>query len=204
MKFPSPEGLITQREIFALVKYLNNANRKLDVVEIGTWRGGSAVVIASAMSSLNFSSKLYTVDPFNLQRDAISKPYLLEHLKYLNINNIKENLNYCRKLFKRFNLANKIKIIPKKSFEAQKKFKRKIGFLFIDGDHTDLAIDSDLRHWTKKLVFGGILCIHDCKNIKMNHDGLKGPTRAAGNLNKSSKWVFLGHSGTSIFFCKNY
>jgi hypothetical protein len=55
------------------------------------------------------------------------------------------------------------KVIPKKgeSKVVGAKWRRKIDLLFIDGDHSEKAVMSDLKTWVKHVKEGGCILLHD-------------------------------------------
>lgn len=110
-------------------------------VEIGSYLGASSVCIASSPNC----SKLYCVDTWN--NDAMSEGNRDTYSLFLS--NTKA-------------LSHKIFPIRGLSANAGLKFKEKIDFLFIDGDHSYEGAKADVESWLPLLRSGGVLVMHDC------------------------------------------
>lgn len=200
---PSINAILTEKEAVALYKAVYHLKVPGNVVEIGTWRGGSALIIASALKNSNSNKILHTVDPFNSERDVKSKKYLAKDMKILGIKNLKDNYYYVRTLLKKFKLIPYVKIHISRSADTAKNWKTKCSFVFIDGNHTFSSVKNDILLWGNLCNPGGLLAIHDYKNKKSNMNGLPGPTIAANKLLKNNNnWEYCGMTDSLIFFRK--
>jgi predicted O-methyltransferase YrrM len=92
-----------------------------DYLEIGTWRGASAVVAAKAKKRARLSGNIVCVDPFT---------------GYNNIVNPDNVLAQCRETLSRYNVSSRVEIVIAKSrpFPAELEGRR-FTCAFIDGDH---------------------------------------------------------------------
>lgn len=130
-----------------MVKEFDNAI----FVEIGTWKGKSAIYMAEEINKYNKNIKFYTIDLFEVREgydkisdNVIGSSFYNEVLG--NINPVKEYIN----------------IIKGNSSDIAKKFKdNSIDFLFIDGDHTYSGVKRDLENWFPKIKSGGVIGGHD-------------------------------------------
>ena len=105
------------------------------VVEIGTYRGGSAAIMAAAIQG-----KVYSIDIEpnleNLESWANSQGVGAEVIK-------------------------KILFIKGSSEEAAEKWDKPIDMLFIDGSHFYVDVHKDIANWVPRVKDGGIICFHD-------------------------------------------
>lgn len=129
LPLPSSNALISLPEANSLYKVAYFSKSRGDVVEIGTWRGGSALILASGIKEAGKSQKVNTIDPYTKDRDPISKKYLEKDIKKLNLKGLDENYDYSKKLFKRFNIDSFIKLHKKKLRRRQEKMERKNQFI---------------------------------------------------------------------------
>lgn len=201
---PSTNIILSFAEALVLYKITQLIPLKSTIVEIGTWRGGSATVIASSLKEIRSLSRLHTIDPYNSERDRISNKYLKIHSKALNLVNPMDNLFYVKSILKKFGLNKYVKIHVCRSGELVKKWNKKIGLLFIDGNHTYQNVKSDILDWSKFVVRDGLIAVHDCTNFNNNILGLSGPTRAVREcLSKNIvNWEFIGQIDTLAIFKK--
>ena len=120
-------------------------------VEIGTWKGKSAVFMAEKIKEFNKNIDFYTIDPFNgegggYETDTDVKNNSLLETYYKNIEPVKTY----------------IKTLIGFSYNIALNFKDKsIDFLFIDSDHRYEEIKRDLNDWFPKIKKGGIIAGHD-------------------------------------------
>ncbi len=116
---------------------------KLDgsVVEIGSFCGKSTIWLAQG------KNKVYAIDPHK--------------------GNVGENEKYpptYRKFIKNLQTAHvRTSVVPlvKTSEEAAAKWNKKIKVLFIDGLHDEKNAKQDFDLWSKHVVNGGVIAIHD-------------------------------------------
>ena len=140
------EGRISRiEESLKLFEYSKNS--KHAIVEIGSYMGASTFSMAEG-SFIGNNQKVYAIDP---HQEITGK-----------------DGNYYPNTKKQF-LKNITKskgrhlIIPiyKTSKNAVKNCKEKLGFIFIDGDHSYNQVKNDFKQWTKFLIQNGIVSFHD-------------------------------------------
>jgi predicted O-methyltransferase YrrM len=56
------------------------------------------------------------------------------------------------------------------SHEAARDWTTPIDFLFIDGDHSWSGLERDWRDWTRHIVAGGIVALHDSRSVPDRED----------------------------------
>jgi predicted O-methyltransferase YrrM len=114
------------------------------IVEVGTWRGKSAVHLAKG--SLRGSGvRVHCVDPWDLG------PYPDP-----------ENLATFRRYVTQFDVGDVIVEHRGWSTDVAAQWDDEpVGLLFIDGLHTRVGVNSDLKAWTPLLCPGAVVAFHD-------------------------------------------
>ena len=131
------EGQLLRQEPHLLYELGRKA--KYTIVEIGSFKGLSTYCLAKGTLAGN-KVKVYAIDPHTM---ADSYKIFLKNMK-------------------KAGLLNKTVIpIRKKSMEAVKGWDKKIGLLWIDGDHSYNSVRKDFEKWTPYLVKGGFIALHD-------------------------------------------
>jgi predicted O-methyltransferase YrrM len=124
----------------ALEKYARGKTRAL---EIGTYMGVSANIIAKALDP---GGMLYCVDPF-LDRKGWRNP----------------GLAIAERDLKRNRLTQKVTILKGYSTDPaiQNQIPQELNFIFIDGDHSYEGLENDWQIVKSRLSINGIVCLHD-------------------------------------------
>ena len=146
--------LVEAIELFSLASHL--ASPKPIICEIGTWKGKSAYVFATAF--LKKEGLLYCIDPFNGDGDIPSRKSYKEAIQKLD--------GSLRELFemtmKKYHLLNKIRLLPMRSKDARPLFPQKrIDILFIDGNHEYESVKMDYDLWSPLIPSDGKIVLHD-------------------------------------------
>lgn len=131
--------------LYALVRILQPET----CVEIGSYKGDSAVWIAQALEDNGGVGRLVCVDPFVGIGEG-KMPLFWEKVYSMGL----EDLVY---------------LVEKRSEEAVAFVPTKIDFLFIDGDHSKEGCLSDIEKYVPKLTSGGVVAFHDyqtCPGVK--------------------------------------
>ncbi len=108
-----------------------------DIIEIGTKIGGSAVLLAAAAQDNN---KIYSVD-------------IIPHrsrLKGVRLDKITPK-----------KLIGRINFIVEHSTKLAKRWRIKMGMIFIDAEHTPKALSEDIDAWKPHVMRGGYIAFHD-------------------------------------------
>ena len=152
-------------ELFKCSMYIKSL--KPIICEIGTWKGKSSYVFASAMREKN--GILYSIDPFNGEGDGASVDDYQKEIKRLGVS----LLNNFENTMLKYGLQQYVKIFPMLSREARKKFpESKIDLLFIDGNHDQVSVYEDFKLWAPLIRSGGVIAFHD---VEASH--VDGPRR---------------------------
>jgi predicted O-methyltransferase YrrM len=135
---------------FVVEKYNNT-----EFVEIGSFRGTSAVFMAVQILNKNKNIKLNCIDPWEDTDEAkLTQP---ERVEEVNKNGL--YFDFIKNIEK---VKDYINPIRSSSFVASNNFKNEsVDFVFVDGDHSYQAVLMDLKLWWPKLKNGGIMAGHD-------------------------------------------
>lgn len=166
------EHIRDRRDFGALCNY----HRVTYAVEVGVDQGNFAVAFLSQWRG----EKMYLVDPY------LNGSGFFEHDREWDYQCVMHSLG---------NKRNMCRFIRAKSTDApryiREKDKERIGFIYIDGDHSHRAVVEDLRTWWPLVKGGGILAGHDWE-----WDGVK---KAVSDFADSlSLDVFLTHEGERV------
>jgi predicted O-methyltransferase YrrM len=129
---------------------------KGDIIEIGSYVGGSTIILAKGLKN---PYKVYAIDPHIVNNKMVKK-----------LNNRivpKDTSQTFKNNVKKAKVKNKIILIEKTSEEARKiwnnvkKDKNKIRVVWIDGDHEYEGVKKDFFLWEPCLEKEGIIAFHD-------------------------------------------
>lgn len=139
------EGFMTLEEIAAVMDYA--AKAPADAVEIGTYLGLTAAALAAACPHDVFSVDMFETVHLTTPLDPKGFTY--------------EAGNYERTVanLERVGLRERVHLLRRKSLDAAALWRKPIGLLLIDGDHTQAR--ADVTAWAKHVVNGGYLLLHD-------------------------------------------
>jgi predicted O-methyltransferase YrrM len=133
-------GQHTAAEHVALKKWATGRTR---LVEIGVAEGASALGLREVMSH---EGTLWLIDPFHLsRRRRINAMKRAAH----------RAVESCRN--------GKVVWVEKFSSDAAKDWDGKIDFLFIDGDHSESAVQRDWDDWNPFVAPSGVVAFHDAR-----------------------------------------
>lgn len=152
----SIDGWLTPRE----GEFLYNAAKKCPkgtvIVEIGSWKGKSTIWLGSGSKEGN-RAVIYAIDPH-----TGSSEHRKSFGKVWTFGKFKKNI-------KKAGIADVVVPVVKTSEAAAKDWKKKVGFLWIDGAHEYEMVLLDYKLWEPHLVNGGVIAFHDSQT--------KGPRR---------------------------
>ncbi len=131
---------------------------KGDIIELGSFKGGSTTICAYFLKKIKSSKVIYACDTFE------GLPYDDKFSKYTNIKGAfsSTNIPYVLKKFKKFRVSDKIKII-KGCFEdtlEKRLSKKRFSLAFVDCDLYD-STKYVLDFLYPRMEDNGIICFHD-------------------------------------------
>ncbi len=142
-------------EIHGLVRAVRSITPPAQcVVEIGSYCGGSTVVIARTASRRAPGARVFAIEPFSAEGARYQRDY--ESLFDANVAD--------------WGVGATIQKIRKLSDDAAAGWTRPIDFLYIDGDHSYEAVVRDVRNFVPFVREAGVVAFHDYKPGK---DGVR-------------------------------
>jgi len=121
--------------VWAVETVINKCTHDIKCVEVGTYVGGSAVVIGSLLTG---KGRLYCID-------ERKQPSLVTNLES-------------------YRVTETVEFIHNSSVKASKGFEdESLDFIYIDADHHYSGVYSDVKHWWPKMKSGAMVCGHDCQ-----------------------------------------
>jgi len=161
--FEPPDGFVPQdvhgwtdfADIYAFAVY--EAEETAHFVEVGSWLGKSAILMARLIEASGKSVRLTAVDTFaGAEGDIWQANVVKKHGGSQGQREaFEENL-------KRYNVSHLVTILQLPSVVAAQRFDdRSLSFVFIDADHAYKAVRADIVAWLPKLIPGGVLAGHN-------------------------------------------
>lgn len=143
-------------ELHGLVQAIDELSRPPEyVAEIGSYCGGSTVVIGRAARRRNSKAKVLAIDPFEFHEDRYQYNYEEKFDQ-----NVKD-----------WNLGENISKVKKASNDAARDWANPLDFLYIDGDHSYEAVVADIKNFVPHVRPGGLFAFHDFKPV--GKDGVR-------------------------------
>lgn len=149
---------ISPCEVMALDNLVNGIAREGNVfVEIGTWKGHSASIIANVLKGKG--GCLYCIDHWKGNEGT-------ENIDLIDGDNIYRIFEHNMKCLGLWDTITPMKL---DSITASERFlDRSVDFLFLDADHRYIPFTKDLHTWFPKIKKGGVICGHDCEQFYSN------------------------------------
>lgn len=154
------QGWLTEGEANLLKRFASEQQKdfKSDLLEIGSWKGRSGIVIASVLKD---DHRLWMIDHFygGPERTPPKSPmYLSKYSRH------GRPWAYPIALMNviKFGVQNRVIILPLSSEFAARVIDEKFCFIFIDGNHTYRGVSTDWNLWSSYLEIGGVCLFHDC------------------------------------------
>jgi predicted O-methyltransferase YrrM len=157
--FSAAAGFMPPDEARALYAAALEGARVGPLVEIGTYLGKSAILLAAAARV--HGRKLVTVDHHRGSEEhqpgwEYHDPGLVDPEVGL-----LDTLPGARRALARAGVEGDVILIVGRSPEVAALWATPLGFVFIDGGHTDAAAQADYAGWAPLVAPGGLLAIHD-------------------------------------------
>lgn len=150
------------------------------ILEIGSKKGTSAFVMASVAKV-----PIYCIDMWDLT--FVGDTRLPNHLN-------KHNFDLFCKNLRGLNVTS----IKGLSSEIAKVWEKPIGLLFIDGDHSYSGCKADYEGFSKHIVSGGCLVIHDYVPGSKKYYGVELVVNEIRNSGAWSNYGIVGSTFTAI------
>lgn len=148
-RYQLPDGMFYDKDILEYRKLANEVPDGGTICELGTWKGRSLCSVADILKRKNIS--IIAVDTFV---GAANEPAQMALAAQEGIEDV------FRANMKRFGLD---PVIHKMTTDQATKFVTdgSLDLCFIDANHSEESVRSDLAHWEVKVKPGGIIAGHD-------------------------------------------
>jgi len=159
------QGWLAGGEATRLQRYAKEqqGRSKSDFLEIGSWKGKSGITIASILKN---GQRLWMIDHFQGAPEWPHKPKS-PTTKYFRNGRLWAYPELLENII-RFDLQNKVIILPLNSAEAAKIVNEQFCFIYIDGDHSYAGVSADFQLWFPHLEQKGVIIFHDFKHPPIN------------------------------------
>lgn len=175
LRQPVAEHTEREAELLAFV-----AAGRTRLVEVGVAEGGSAVVLRSAMAE---DGELFLVDPY-ARRPSIQ-------------------LWVARRVVAGVRRG-AVTWLRSYSLEAAANWLGPIDFLHLDADHRYEAVRADWEAWTRHVVPGGLVAMHDARPIA-GLDPMAGPVRLAAEVESAGgSWGLAAETDSTVVFRRTF
>jgi predicted O-methyltransferase YrrM len=190
--FAATPGFMPEAEARALYAAALSATAVGDLVEIGTYQGKSAILLAAAARA--GGRMLLTVDHHRGSEEhqpgwEYHDPSLVDPAVGLI-----DTLPLARRALALAGLEDSVVLAVGRSARVARLWGGAAGFVFIDGGHTDEAARADYEGWAPKLAPGGLLAIHDV--FPDPADGGQAPYRIYLRALESGDFTEVGCEGS--------
>jgi predicted O-methyltransferase YrrM len=157
--FDKVKGFLDRAEAEALFELAREQAPRGPIVEIGTYCGKSALVLAAAARA--GGGRFVTIDHHRGSEE--NQPGWEYHDPSLwdAEAGALDTLPHLRRNLARAGLEEHTVVIVARSEAVAPLWTAPIAMLFIDGGHSQKAAHTDYRLWAPKLIPGGVLAIHD-------------------------------------------
>lgn len=122
------------------------------VIEIGTFHGRSAAHLATMLKEAGKSAEIYTIDYYQqleFPRDPVPVAKFTRNVRAL----------------RHLGLADVVSLVPYDSRSCHYLFANEsFDFVFVDADHSEVAVQNDIKYYYPKLKEGGAIAGHDYNN----------------------------------------
>lgn len=148
-------ALLTVEEGKLLYELAKNGPSNGVIVEIGSYKGGSTIMLALG-SKVAHREKIYAVDPhknYDMMLGWVGKEKIPQ-----------STLGIFKRNIKDLKVTDQVIPLVGLSSEMAKGWKLPIRLLWIDGDHAYFRVKEDFLLWERYLTKGGIIALHDTKN----------------------------------------
>ncbi len=156
-------------ELIALYELARAAPPDGNIVEIGSFRGSSAVALAMGARAGNHQ-RVYTIDPYDSFKGPLGRTF-----------GPLDRVHLLRNLL-RAGVAEDVWVVNLPSVATSKAWSGPISLLWIDGDHSYDAVRADLECWSRFVMPEGLIAFDDSLDPEI------GPARVVRELLESGRF----------------
>ncbi len=143
------DGYLTRKEIYILALLASVPTSPGSILEIGSFKGKSTVLIARALRAIG-GVGLHAIDPF-LSAPTPGQPLAVDESTY---RTFLANLDAA-------GVRELVTIHKERSEDAAASWREPLRFLWIDGDHSYEGARRDFEAFSPHLAPGGVVAFHD-------------------------------------------
>lgn len=170
------EGWLSAREAAALFACARRCRGRGVIVEIGSWKGRSTIVLAAGARA-GAGGPVYAVDPHQGLRHHGGEPTFAA---------FQANVAAA-------GLADLVRPLEQLSADAARTFTSPVELIYIDGAHDHAAVLEDFTAWFPVVLDGGVMAFHDTV-------GYPGPRRVVrDHLYRSRRFRHIRFAGTLTY-----
>jgi MMP 1-O-methyltransferase len=152
------KGFMPDDEGLALYSAARAAPRRLPLLEVGSYCGKSTVYLAAAAREVE--GVLFTIDHHRGSEEhqpgeGYHDPALVDAAGRV------DTLPELRRTLASAGLEDEVVVLVGDSSVAARSWETPLGFVLIDGGHSQAAATTDYEGWAPRVVRGGLLAIHD-------------------------------------------
>ena len=185
-------GWLTSEEALLLYSLARDWPGSGRIVEVGSFQGRSTICLAAGLlDRQDDTSSMLSVDTHlgSVEHQPGESAF---HPNTLNRANGRiDTLALLMSNLRRFSVASRVEVSVSTSIEAARIHTGKIRLLFIDADHSEDAVMSDVVEWGRHLDSTACLVLHDV-------GAWRGPTVVALHLLKTGKWEVIKRSESAL------
>lgn len=172
------DGFLTDKECHMLVLMAVCPTADGEVLEIGSYKGKSTVLLATALEATN-DPRLHACDPWAL-------------LKRFGVTRVSdETFQVFQESLAKTGVADRVIIHRAFSSDLATDWNSPLRLLWIDGDHSVSGATEDFEHFSEHVVPGGIVAFHDVMHFH------PGPSQVfATRVLLSDEWGACGICGS--------
>jgi predicted O-methyltransferase YrrM len=181
---PDIEGWLTEAQAERLARAARDVGPGGRIVEIGSYRGRSTVVLAGAAPE---GVEVVAIDP-HLGRDRAPQQKVEDAgLGATDLDAFRTNLA-------RAGVADRVRHLQRRSEEALGDLPGPVAMLFVDGAHSLQLARLDISRWGERVQPGGLMLVHDSFSSVGVTLALAVTTMTDG------RWRYLGRTGSLAAF----
>lgn len=165
------KGFLDHEEGAALHDYALRFTRSLPALEVGSYCGLSALYLGLAARKNN--ATLYAVDHHCGSEEHQLGQYYHDSDLYDAALKAMNSFPFFRRTVDIANLNDTVVPIICSSALACRDWQTPLGFVFIDGGHSEAMSRADCLQWSERIASGGLLAIHDI--FEKPENGGQGP-----------------------------
>jgi predicted O-methyltransferase YrrM len=175
------EGSVDPEEVEFLRGHAR-AVRRGCIVEVGSWRGKSAIALATGAREVPEANRplVYCIDP---------------HRPFVGVYGGKFGPHDRAEFYQamlRSGCADAVALVNLPSVDAARAFHEEVGLLFIDGDHSEAGVQADVDAWFPRLLPGATVLFDDAKDPEV------GPYKVIERLTRDGQVTVTGSVGKIV------